>query len=176
VGLAAAAALGGAVLIGVRWGSSAPQAAAAVSTESPATASWRDVLAQLDATRDQAFVQGDPALLDQVYAPGSTALAHDRQTLDRLLAAGRRARGLALALTSVTAASSAGPGRASGPVNLSVRDTLPAYDIVGADRSLIAHEPGRGERGWLVELRPTRGPGAGAPGWRIVTIRPAPPR
>jgi len=64
---------------------------------------WSAVLSALDTTRDAAFADGDGSALDDVYLPGSAALAADRLTLDRLVAAGQRAQGLQLRLLSVQA-------------------------------------------------------------------------
>ena len=87
-------------------------------------------------------------------------LAADQATLTQLLTSGQRARGLQLHLVSVRAAS-ASPTN----VTLAVRDTLPAYELVGADGA-VEHVAGRGERDWIVMLRAQLPDGQ----WRIASI------
>lgn len=118
-------------------------------------------MAALDAARGRAFEDVDPVLLDGVYLPGSPAGAADRRTLGQLVAAGEHARGLHPQLTSVYVDSQA-PDR----VVLRVSDTLPGYDVVAADGTSV-HQPGRGERSWIVTL------GSAGAAWRIDTVAPA---
>jgi hypothetical protein len=177
--------LGGAIAVGVGWAghdhnasASTVVAAIAVPSEvagpsavavpsSPAVSpgsstmpDWTAVLTSLDAARDGAFADGEASQLDAVYVAGSAVLAADQATLAHLLASGQRARGLQLRLVSVRAAS-ASPTN----VTLAVRDTLPAYDLVGADGA-VERVAGRSERDWIVMLR------AQPPGgqWRIASI------
>ncbi len=171
---AGAVALGVAVVLGASLASNDQQASASASGGARAATTdgaWRAVLARLDALRDQAFVQADPSLLEQVYAPGSAALAADRASLGALVSAGEKARDLRLQLVAVHAGATA--SNAGGTVTLAVRDTLPPYDIVGTDGT-VAHQAGRGERAWVVVLRDvgSGGSGGGRPEWRIDTIRP----
>jgi len=122
--------------------------------------SWLRVMAALDAARDAAFADGDADELSGVYVAGSAALAADRRTLGLMADAGQRARGLALRLVSVEVRS-----HTPTSVELTVRDTLPPYDIVDADGQL-RRQPGRGEREWVVGLRAAAAGGS----WRIATI------
>ncbi|HEY0870748.1 MAG TPA: hypothetical protein VGD55_10155, partial [Acidothermaceae bacterium] len=84
----------------------------------------------------------------------------DRDTLSRLVKAGRHARGLHFQLVSVRTVA-----QSPGSVTLAVADTLAGYDVVGPTGSA---EPvaGRGLRTWTVVLRaqPLSGP------WRIASI------
>jgi len=181
--------LGGAIAVGVGWAghdhnasastvvaaSAAPSSVAAPSTvaipspqasrpvalaSSPAAPDWTAVLTSLDSARDAAFADGEASQLDAVYVAGSAVFAADQATLTQLLTSGQRARGLQLRLVSVRAAS-ASPTN----VTLAVRDTLPAYDLVGADGA-VEHVAGRGERDWIVMLRAQPPDGQ----WRIASI------
>lgn len=145
---------------------SGPVAVAGLGGSPPASdlgdgTDWGRVMAALDAARDQAFETTDLALLDGVYLPGSPAGAADRRTLGQLVAAGEHASGLRPQLTSVGVYS-----RSPDRVVLRVSDTLPGYDVVAADGTSV-HQPGRGERSWIVTLF-----GDGAV-WRIETVAPA---
>jgi eukaryotic-like serine/threonine-protein kinase len=134
--------------------------ASPVASSGSALPNWTTVLAALDTARDNAFATGEVGQLDAVYVAGSAVLAADRATLNQLVTAGQRARGLHLQLISVRAASAA-----STNVTLVVRDTLSAYDVVGAGGA-VEHVAGRGERGWIVMLQ-IRQPGDR---WRIASI------
>jgi len=176
--LLTAALLAAAVLVGVAWAAHDRPAAASAqpSTAQPSTAlassaqpstalassdtAWFRVMGALDAARDQAFADGDPDELAGVYVAGSAALDADRRTLVAMAAAGWRARDLSLRLVSVRVRA-----QTQTSVDLLVRDTLPTYEIVGADGA-TRREPGRGEREWLVTLRATA---VGGP-WRIAAI------
>jgi hypothetical protein len=167
-----------AAVVGIAWGGHSDHASAAavsargsgpaVTGSGPPSASatgahtdWTRVLAALDAARDRAFEDGDAAVLDGVYLPGSTAGAADRRLLGQLVATGAHARGLHLQLTSVRLES-----RTSTRVVLRVSDTMPGYDVIGPAGS--QHEAGRGTRSWIVTLGSTGGP------WLIDTVAPAP--
>lgn len=164
--LAAAGLLAIAVLAGLAWAARDRPASASAQltgTPTPTDSTWSRVMGALDAARDRAFADANPAELAGVYVAGSAALAADRQTLATMAAAGGRARDLRLTLVSVQV-------KAQSPtsVDLLVRDTLPPYEIVDGD-GVAQVEPGRGERDWLVTLRAT------APGgsWRISSIAAA---
>jgi hypothetical protein len=181
--LVAAGLLAAAVLVGVGWAAhDRPAAASAQPTGAQPTGAqptgaqptgaqpssgpassdtaWLRVMAALDEARDQAFADGDPDELAGVYVAGSAALDADRRTLVAMAGSGERARGLSLNLVSVELES-----QTPTSARLRVRDTLPPYEIVGAD-GVVQRQPGRGERGWLVTLRSTA---AGGP-WRIASI------
>lgn len=125
---------------------------------------WAARLVELDRLRDQAFTDDDPKLLQRVYLPTSPALAADRATLGQLVAAGEHADGLAIRVLSVSVVS-----ENAELAELSVRDVLPGYRLVRADGT-IQQVAGRGERSWLVTLRPLRGGTASAKDWVIDTI------
>jgi hypothetical protein len=65
-------------------------------------ARWRAVLAELNETRARAWHLGRPALLTEVYVPGSAALRADRTSLERYVSRGLRVHGARLQLGSVT--------------------------------------------------------------------------
>jgi eukaryotic-like serine/threonine-protein kinase len=135
-----------------------------VDDAAPAAAGdWAAVVGDLDRVRDAAYVDGDAGDLAAVYVPGAAALAADRATLGQLMAAGQRARGLTFQLLSVAVAS-----RAAGQVTLSVRDTLPAYQLVSASGA-IQTVAGRGARNWTVVVRADPSDG----GWQIASITAA---
>lgn len=68
----------------------------------PALASrWERVLNQLDSARQAAYRAGDPALLADVYLPGSAVLRRDRRTLMAYQRRGVRLSGVRLEIHSV---------------------------------------------------------------------------
>jgi hypothetical protein len=157
--------------------SSATSATSADGSPAPSTSTvsanptdWATVLANLDQLRDRAFEDAASADLDLVYQPQAPALATDRATLGRLVAAGEHAVGLQPRLIGVTRQSAPEASGASlaGPVTLVVEDTLPAYAIVNSTGTSVT-VPGRGERRWLVVLSAA----GSAAGWRIASITAA---
>ena len=125
---------------------------------------WAAVVGALDASRDGAFADADADELDAIYLPGSAALATDRATLGRLVAAGQRVQGLRFALESVRVVS-----QSPGEVTLAVIDTLAGYEVVDAGGA-ATHVPGRGLRNWILVLRSHQPVGGG---WQIASIAPA---
>ncbi|MGY1680260.1 protein kinase domain-containing protein [Geodermatophilus sp. SYSU D01176] len=124
---------------------------------------WPARLAELYARRAEALSTGSVALLEEVYAPGSTLLAADRATVADLTTAGRALRGFA---PEVVSAAVLDGSAAEGRVTLRVVDRWPPYAVVPAAdvggpalRSLL----GRGEAGVRMTLE------AGAEGWRIAS-------
>ncbi|HEY7815957.1 MAG TPA: protein kinase, partial [Nakamurella sp.] len=63
------------------WLSDPPTAA---DTAAPAGPDWTGVVIELDLARSRALAEGDPALLEQVYLPGSAAAAADAAIIDAL--------------------------------------------------------------------------------------------
>jgi hypothetical protein len=118
------------------------------------------VLAALDARRAAAFT--DPVLADpgDWADPGCACYRADADRLDVLARAGRRLRGAAVELVSVTLAR-AGPGRRA---ELLVVDRLPAYDEIAAGGAAARHWPARGLLRWRVTVVDRGG------GWRFAAI------
>jgi hypothetical protein len=122
---------------------------------------WRARLTRLYERRSEALTSGSVRLLDDVYVPGSTLLAADRDTVAALTAAGEALRGFAPEVVSASLLDGT-PG--AGPVTLRVVDRWPAYEVVrAADPGGPALRPVR-ERG-AAEVRMTLE--ATAQGWRI---------
>lgn len=164
---AAVLALGAAA--GVGWWSGragSAEQASVVAAASPAAAAgapdWRVVLDQLDAARAAAFASADPTRLLAVYAPTSPLLAADRTALERLRAAGRRARGVRHAAQVVSASS-----YDETSVVLRVVDVLAAYDVVDGDGHLLERTVARGAATFVVTLVRADA------GWRLLGLRPA---
>jgi hypothetical protein len=124
---------------------------------------WAARLAELYQRRAQGLSTGSPALLDGVYAPGSSLLTADRGTVSALAVAGEALRGFAPEVVGATVLDGAA---AEGRVTLRVVDRWPAYEVVrAADAGGPALRPvaGRGE----AEVRMTLV--ATAEGWRIAS-------
>ncbi|SET05092.1 serine/threonine-protein kinase [Geodermatophilus poikilotrophus] len=124
---------------------------------------WAARLTELYQRRAQALSTGAPALLDGVYAPGSTSLTADRGTIAALSAAGETVHGFAPEVVDATVLDGAA---AQGQVTLRVVDRWPAYEVVrAADPGGPALRPvaGRGE----AEVRMTLV--ATSEGWRIAS-------
>jgi hypothetical protein len=90
---------------------------------------WQGRLAGLYQRRAEALTTWTVPLLDDVYVPGSTLLAADRDTVSGLTAAGEALRGFAPEVVSATLVEGM-PG--AGPVTLRVVDRWPAYEVVAA--------------------------------------------
>lgn len=120
---------------------------------------WPAVLARLDARRDAALVNLDPAALAEVYAAGAAPMERDLAAIRQLVAAGAHAQGLRLQLESVRLLR-----RTPAGVTVRVVDRLAPYDVVGSDGRVLEHRPGRGAIAWLVELVPA------GEGWRIAAV------
>jgi len=137
-------------------------------------ADWAGVLRELDERRAGVFERADAGGLAEVYVSGSPALREDAADVQRLAAAGLRARGVRLVIISVRVRETA-PGR----VVLDVVDQMPPYDVVERSRRVVRTVPGRGDRSWQVTLVPaddTAGKAAdgaadgAASAWRIARI------
>ena len=137
----------------------APSPAAPPS--SPAASPWRAVVADLARARARAYARADPAMLDEVYAPGSAARAVDAERLQELRAEGQRVEGLAHDVFAAQRLPAPGPD-----VVLRVTDALAAHRVLDEDghaRDL----PGRGTAASLVTLRET------PEGWRVLRVEDA---
>jgi hypothetical protein len=127
--------------------------------EGPATSdgtgtSWpaAEVLARLDGQRSLAYATGDAALLRSLYTDPSPAGRADLGNLERMVAAGERAHGFQTKTISARVLASS-----TDVMRLAVIDTVPAFDVVRLDGSLIRVEPGRGERAFQITLNRVEG-------------------
>jgi hypothetical protein len=151
-----------AVVVGLWWaGRDAPDAGTIRAPKTTVAPQWRDVLESLDALRSRAFMEGDAAVLEEVYFPGSSLLAAEQEKLAALKAAGAHAEGLGLHLLDVRQETLA-PDRAV----LTVVDELPGYRLVDA-AGAVEQRAGRGRVTWRVTLKPLPGEGEQ---WRIAEI------
>ena len=123
---------------------------------------WRQVLGDLDRGRELAFARGEPALLEQVYAPGSSAAEADGATLAALSAAGHRATGVRHELRDVQQRSFEGDRAA-----LHYVDALAGQDVVDGRGAVVEQRAGRGEAAYDVVLVRLSG------SWRIARLSPA---
>jgi hypothetical protein len=129
------------------------------STGAPAPASaeqWSALLAELDARRAAAFAQADVHVLDDVYAPGSAALAADRQAVRSLVAARATAAPVRHELRRARVVRSD-----AASTRLEVVDRMPSYRILDAAGATLRTVAARPDRTVVVDL--TRSAG----GWRI---------
>jgi hypothetical protein len=136
-------------------------AATAVPTFTGSAAHWAAVLRELDAVRQQAFADADTARLAAVYAPGSAALAADRQQLGTISRAGERALGVHHVLTSVRVV------RADrSRTVLVVRQSLAAYQLRKGDG--LTWQPAAVAKSYAVTLVARKG------GWLISELTLSP--
>lgn len=137
------------------------------STAPPAARAVRpaDVLRAWDARRGRAWAAGDAEALRVLYAPGSATAASDLRMLRAWRARGLRVTGLRPEVLQVRVLH-----RAAARLVLQVTDRWPRAVAVGrGTRRLLPAAPVATRR---VELRwSTTAPG-GAPGWRVVEVRP----
>ncbi len=127
-----------------------------VTSLPPVELDWATILAGLDTQRGRAFAAADATLLAAVDVPGSQAHARDLALVEALSAGQVKARGWVTSISSVV------PGTVSGDrVELTVVDTLAAYDLLDATGQVVEHQPARAEATWSIALVETPG------GWRI---------
>jgi serine/threonine protein kinase len=120
---------------------------------------WRAVVDGLDAVRASAFFTADPRALDGVYAPGSEALAADREALAGLAAGGLTIDGARHEIRDVTVLDEE-PGR----VRVRVLDRLPEHRVLDRDEGLVEVRPGTTLAPVDLELVDS------ADGWRIASV------
>ena len=99
------------------------------------------VLSELDGVRAEAFASSDPAMLDDVYAPGSTGRADDASMIRAYASRDARVVGADLALLACKVKSSR-----ADRVSLDIIDQLGASQIVwedGTTRALPRDQPTR---------------------------------
>jgi hypothetical protein len=105
------------------------------------------VLADLDATRAEAYLRGDQALLEGAYAAGAPAGDRDAASLAVLIEDHRRVEGLSLTPTTI-APLQVTPDQAV----LRVVDTMAPHVLAQTGTGAKETKPGRGERTWTVIL------------------------
>ncbi|HWB67885.1 MAG TPA: hypothetical protein VG708_13760, partial [Mycobacteriales bacterium] len=126
----------------------------------PPAATWRRVVANLEAARAAAFDAADPGRLHAVYRSGVPGLAADRSRIDRLAARGERISGFTTTVQRARPLS-----RSNGHVRLRVVDRLSPYRIVDNTGRVVRRGRGRGARPELLQLVRT------ASGWRIDLVK-----
>ena len=147
-------------------GAAAPESAAPGTTApeaAPPEDDWRERLTRLYQRRAEALATGSAPLLDDVYVPGSTLLAADRDSVAALAAAGEALRGFAPEVVSATLVGGT-PG--AGPVTLRVVDRWPDYEVVAAadpGGPALRTVGGRGEAEVRMTIEAT------TEGWRIAS-------
>jgi hypothetical protein len=115
-------------------------------TRHPSQPDWWSAMVHLDAQRNAAFDDADPAELAAVYVPHSVALARDTAALRALVVHHAHTRGLRFLIASVELRT----GTSTVAV-LRVVDRMPSYDVVSGNRVLV-HHAARGVRAWQVRL------------------------
>ena len=162
--VAALSALMLAVAGGVMWGHRTQSSAAVLPRPPIATApspDWAAVIGRLDVLRAHALTAGDPTALQQVYAPGSAALAADRVALLRLAARHLRPVGLVITTQRVEPV-----GVTASQATLRVTDALSAYTLVRTDGTTVSRVAATPARTFTMLLVRT------GVDWRIAAIRP----
>jgi hypothetical protein len=152
------------ILVGWRFlGPAATADARPVPAAGPAPD--RATITRLDAARSAAFAAGATNRLTEADAPGSSALAVDRDAMSIMLSHQGRARGFAPRLFTVTLLS-----RKGDRAVVRVVDELPPYDFVTPAGQIIARSAGHLRQAHDVRLRLVSGQ------WRYeaVTKPPAP--
>lgn len=124
---------------------------------------WLHVMADLEAARDSALGERQPALLSRIDASASAALAHDRASIASMIRAALRVVGLR---STVLAAREISGGEVE-LTTLLVTDEVSSYDVIDASGHVVAHRPARGPH--LFEMQLSRG----ARGWRLVDVQDA---
>ena len=136
----------------------------------PAATDWTQVITDLDRARSRALAAGDPALLTQVYLPGSAAAAADTATIDTLSAHGWRVVDGYHDIVSVSVLGGAGAGSSADatadPVRVAVVDTLAARPVVDGAGQQVSTTAARGEQRRVLVLAATDA------GYRISAIEP----
>jgi hypothetical protein len=185
VGVAVPVVVVGVVGVGWAWGAhSTEQPARVVAATTPATptartspatgsavgstpvtstlpvSEWTAGLHDLDGARADAFAAADATGLDDVYAPGSTPLAADRQAVTALARLRRTAVGVEHEVRSVALVR-----MSADRVELRVVESLGAYEVLdGAGRLVEEHPPGAVTTHVIVLVSTPRG-------WRVSDVR-----
>jgi hypothetical protein len=134
----------------------------AASVSETAPTDWARVVTDLDRARSRALAEGDPALLDQVYLPGSAAAAADAVIVESLADQGLRVVDGRHDIVNVDVLDL---GTTDGP-RLAVIDTLAARPVVDGSGRQVAATAARGEQRRVLVLAATDA------GYRISAIEP----
>jgi hypothetical protein len=165
------------------WLSDPPTAA---DTAAPAGPDWTGVVIELDLARSRALAEGDPALLEQVYLPGSAAAAADAAIIDALADNGWRVLDGRHDIVNVQVLDGAGSdtgsdtdtgsgsgsdsgsvsGSVSGRIRVAVVDTLAARPVVDGTGQQVSITTARGAERRVLVLDATDA------GYRISSIEP----
>jgi len=121
--------------------------AAPTAADRPTSPDWSVVVQELDVARSAAFADADPTVLSGVDAPGSPALASDLLAVRALAVGHVQARGYTLASAAVQLVSAS-----AGDAVVTITDTRSAYQLVDASGVVVASQPARAARTWLVHL------------------------
>lgn len=127
------------------------------------SADWTRVVAELDLARSRALEGSDPALLDQVYLPGSAAADADAALVEGLADRGLRVVDGSHDIVSVQVLESGGDPQVT---RLAVVDTLAARPVVDVQGQQVAATAARGEQRRVLVLTATEA------GYRISAIEP----
>jgi len=122
---------------------------------------WSRVVAELDAARSRALASADPALLNEVYLPGSAAATADTAVIDGLADNGWRVLDGRHDVVSVQVLEQSG-----GSTTVAVVDTLAARPVVDSAGRQVAATAARGEQRRVLVLDATDA------GYRISAIGP----
>ncbi|HEY5880523.1 MAG TPA: protein kinase [Nakamurella sp.] len=122
---------------------------------------WSQVVAELDIARSRALASADPALLDEVYLPGSAAATADAAVIDDLADKGWRVLDGRHHVISVQVLE-----QSSGGATVAVVDTLAARAVVDGAGQQVAATVARGEQRRVLVLDATDA------GYRISAIGP----
>jgi hypothetical protein len=155
------------------WLSDPPTAADTAASAGP---DWTGVVIELDLARSRALAEGDPALLEQVYLPGSAAAAADAAIIDALVDKGWRVLDGRHDIVSVRVLDDAGSdtdsdtgsdnGSDSGRIRVAVVDTLAARPVVDGTGQQVSITTTRGAERRVLVLDATDA------GYRISSIEP----
>jgi hypothetical protein len=135
---------------------------AAESGTQAASTDWARVVTDLDRARSRALAEGDPALLNQVYLPGSAAAAADAVLVEDLADRGLRVVDGTHALVSVEVLDAGG----TDGTRLAVVDTLAARPVLDDAGRQVAATGARGAQRRVLVLAATD------VGYRISAIEP----
>ena len=141
-----------------QWAADPPSA----SVGEAGVTDWTQVVTDLDLARSRALAEADPALLDQVYLPGSAAAAADAAVVAGLADQGLRVVDGQHDIVSVEVLA---PDGTDG-TRLAVTDTLAARPVLDGSGDQVAATVARGEQRRVLVLATTD------LGFRISAIEP----
>lgn len=154
-----------------QWLGDPPDAAGPAGAGRTDSTDWAQVVTDLDLARSRALADGDPALLDQVYLPGSAAGAADAATVAGLADRGLRVVDgrhdvLSVELLDGGAGADRPAGEGVAGVRLAVVDTLAARPVLDGTGRQVGSTPARGAQRRILVLAATDA------GYRISAVQP----